>query len=77
MTLDDTEALCRSKTYDPDIWFAETEAGIAYAKSICRDCPLQTVCAQDAVRHDERWGVWGGLSPTDRGWKSGRTLAAA
>ena len=58
-------ALCsNTKKYDPDLWFEHhTEQ---YAKEICKTCPLLLTCAQYGIENDEQFGVWGGLSPTDR-----------
>jgi hypothetical protein len=35
------------------------------AIKICHSCVHQTDCAEWGIRK-ERWGVWGGLTPTDR-----------
>lgn len=45
---------------DPEIWFAETPAGLEYAKTLCADCPLRTACLEGALERREPWGVWGG-----------------
>lgn len=45
---------------DPDTWFADTPAGVEYAKSLCHDCPVRTLCLEGAVERREPWGVWGG-----------------
>ncbi|MGO1166491.1 MAG: WhiB family transcriptional regulator [Janibacter sp.] len=45
---------------DPEIWFAETPAGLEYAKSMCRECPLRQMCLSGALERGEPWGVWGG-----------------
>lgn len=44
----------------PELWFAETPEGLEYAKSLCADCPLWTMCLQGALERREPWGVWGG-----------------
>lgn len=36
------------------------------AKQVCADCPVITQC-RDAGR-SERYGVWGGLTPAERGY---------
>lgn len=33
---------------------------------ICRDCPVKQLCLEDAVAHDESFGIWGGLDYTER-----------
>lgn len=38
------------------------------AKAICDNiCPVRTECLQWAYEHDERDGIWGGLTPAERG----------
>lgn len=36
------------------------------AKAICADCPVTMQCLTWALEHDERYGVWGGLSESER-----------
>jgi WhiB family transcriptional regulator, redox-sensing transcriptional regulator len=36
------------------------------AKMICRVCPVIAECRAHALRADEPYGVWGGLSATER-----------
>ena len=49
---------CRS--FDPDLFFAETPADVEYAKTICADCPVRAACLAGALERREPWGVWGG-----------------
>ncbi|RKN47111.1 WhiB family transcriptional regulator [Streptomyces hoynatensis] len=49
---------CRS--YDPEVFFAETPEDVEYAKSLCRACPLREACLAGAKERREPWGVWGG-----------------
>jgi WhiB family redox-sensing transcriptional regulator len=60
------EAVCA--TVDPDLWHPEKgDAGAAaIAKRLCMDCPVRDQCLQDALDHDERYGVWGGLTARER-----------
>jgi WhiB family redox-sensing transcriptional regulator len=44
----------------------ERDAREARAKAICARCPVIGPCAAYAVQHDERYGVWGGLSERER-----------
>ena len=53
-----TELPCR--TFDPDLWFAETPAELELAKSLCLECPLRVECLAGALERGEPWGVWGG-----------------
>ncbi|MFF4404234.1 WhiB family transcriptional regulator [Streptomyces sp. NPDC002536] len=49
---------CRS--YDPEVFFAESPADVEYAKSLCQTCPLREACLAGAQDRREPWGVWGG-----------------
>ena len=39
---------------------------IEEAKRICADCPVRIECLNYALRRDERYGVWGGMSERER-----------
>lgn len=54
----DDELPCR--VVDPEVFFAERPADVEYAKSLCRDCPVQESCLAGALERHEPWGVWGG-----------------
>lgn len=36
------------------------------ADTWCRTCPVRRECLLDALSRDERWGIWGGLTPLQR-----------
>ncbi len=36
------------------------------AKAVCETCPVKVPCAAHALRVKEPYGVWGGMSETDR-----------
>jgi WhiB family redox-sensing transcriptional regulator len=36
------------------------------AKAVCATCPVMNACAEHALRVKEPYGVWGGMSETDR-----------
>lgn len=42
------------------------ELKISQAKLICSSCPVAGECLKYALVHDEKGGVWGGMSRTDR-----------
>lgn len=59
------------KSTVPDAWFTEcvTVHGrevAEYALGFCRRCPVQAECLATALAMDERWGIWGGLTNTQR-----------
>ena len=49
---------CRS--FDPELFFAESPEDVEYAKSLCADCPVRIACLSGALERREPWGVWGG-----------------
>jgi hypothetical protein len=54
---------------DGELWFPEA-GGESYelrqAKKICSECPVQLLCAKYALAADEAYGIWGGLTPSQR-----------
>ncbi|MTD58756.1 transcription factor WhiB [Amycolatopsis sp. RM579] len=55
---------------DPDSFYPEQGPGItldvAAAKRVCLRCPVRPNCLAYAIAHDERHGIWGGLTPQER-----------
>jgi WhiB family redox-sensing transcriptional regulator len=53
---------------DPDLFYPDRgdSWGSRAAKRICTACPVREDCLQFAVAHHEHFGVWGGLTPTER-----------
>ena len=45
---------------------AERLARERIAKAICHACPVRVECLEHAVVHDERYGIWGGLTDAER-----------
>lgn len=58
------KAIC-SQT-DPEAFFVEKGGTTKPAKKICLGCPVRQECLDYALKHDERWGVWGGYSERER-----------
>ena len=48
------------RTFDAELWFAESPADVELAKALCLDCPVRLSCLQGALERQEPWGVWGG-----------------
>lgn len=48
----------------PEAWW--TKGLEETAVGVCRACPVRAECLQYALAADERFGVWGGLSETER-----------
>src|ERR1700704_4820116 len=57
-------ALC-SQT-DPEAFFPEKGGSTREAKQICSSCEVRSECLEYALLHDERFGIWGGLSERER-----------
>jgi WhiB family transcriptional regulator, redox-sensing transcriptional regulator len=57
-------ALC-SQT-DPEAFFPEKGGSTREAKRICTRCEVRAECLEYALGHDERFGIWGGLSERER-----------
>jgi len=57
-------ALCQQT--DPEAFFPEKGRSPREAKRICARCEVTTECLAYALGHDERFGVWGGLSAGER-----------
>ena len=36
------------------------------AKRVCRSCDVRAECLEYALEHDERFGIWGGMSERER-----------
>lgn len=51
---------------DPDAFFPERGGCARPAKQICGRCEVRADCLEHALAHDERFGVWGGLSERER-----------
>ncbi|MFF9813298.1 WhiB family transcriptional regulator [Streptomyces sp. NPDC014006] len=58
------EALCAQT--GGDFFFPEPGSSVREAKQICALCPIRSACLDHALEHDERFGVWGGLSEKER-----------
>lgn len=42
------------------------------AIAVCNACPVIEQCLKAALDRDERWGIWGGKTPTQRAEMAGR-----
>jgi WhiB family redox-sensing transcriptional regulator len=45
---------------DPELFFDDSPARVAVAKSLCGTCPMQAACLEGALSRAEPCGVWGG-----------------
>lgn len=58
------DALCAQT--DPEAFFPEKGGSTRDAKKICDSCDVRAQCLEFALEHDERFGIWGGLSERER-----------
>ena len=58
------DALCAQT--DPEAFFPEKGGSTRDAKRICAQCTVRAECLEYALRNDERFGIWGGLSERER-----------
>jgi WhiB family transcriptional regulator, redox-sensing transcriptional regulator len=54
------EELLPCRINNPELWFAESPSDVEFAKELCLDCPVRTMCLDGALERREPWGVWGG-----------------
>jgi WhiB family redox-sensing transcriptional regulator len=57
-------ALCAQT--DPEAFFPEKGGSTREAKRVCLSCEVRAECLEYALAHDERFGIWGGLSERER-----------
>jgi len=57
-------ALCAQT--DPEAFFPEKGGSTREAKRVCLSCYVRAECLEYALAHDERFGIWGGLSERER-----------
>src|SRR3972149_511381 len=51
---------------DPDLFFPERGASTKEAKGVCGGCEVRLDCLEYALRHGEKFGIWGGMSERER-----------
>ncbi|MEV6794497.1 WhiB family transcriptional regulator [Streptomyces sp. NPDC051320] len=57
-------ALCAQT--GPEFFFPDPGSSTREAKRLCGVCEERVTCLEYALDHDERFGVWGGLSEKER-----------
>ncbi len=57
-------ALCAQT--DPEAFFPDKGGSTREAKRVCLSCEVRGECLEYALAHDERFGIWGGLSERER-----------
>ncbi|GAA2231472.1 WhiB family transcriptional regulator [Streptomyces amakusaensis] len=57
-------ALCAQT--GPEFFFPAPGSSTQEAKLLCGACEGRVECLEYALRHDEKFGVWGGMSERER-----------
>lgn len=57
-------ALCAQT--DPEAFFPCKGGSVREAKRICQGCEVRSECLEYAIAHDERFGIWGGMTERER-----------
>lgn len=58
------EARCAQT--DPEAFFPDRGRSAQDAKQVCECCAVRQKCLDWAIEHNERFGVWGGMSQQER-----------
>lgn len=51
---------------DPDLFFPQRGESTKEAEAVCAACLVRDECLAYALRHNEKFGVWGGKSDRER-----------
>lgn len=51
---------------EPGPFFSTDEHTQLQALEVCRGCPVREECLEHALRHGERFGIWGGMRERER-----------
>jgi hypothetical protein len=79
----DWRTYAECSTGDPDDMFPGDAVGIDYAQSICALCTVRLTCLEEALADEggkvksHRFGVLGGLTPSQRYYEYNRRRKAA
>ena len=60
------QALALCAQTDPEAFFPAKGGSTREAKRVCRSCEVRAECLQYALDHDERFGIFGGMSERER-----------
>jgi WhiB family redox-sensing transcriptional regulator len=66
-------ALCAQT--DPEIFFPNQGESPSAAKAVCARCPVRSPCLEEALATARAWGVWGGMTPSERRAEAARRKA--
>ncbi len=73
---DYAKANCRGVA--ASLMFPDRGEDIDDAKAVCQGCAIRDACLEEALAHNEQWGLWGGKSVNERkAIRKARRAAAA
>jgi WhiB family redox-sensing transcriptional regulator len=52
--------------YDAESAVGEPNEHTFRAKAMCRSCPIVNECLYEAMANDERFGIWGSMTTSER-----------
>ncbi len=58
--------LSACRDIDSDLFFSETRSAVRNAKRVCAGCAVVEDCLDYALEINIRFGVWGGMSTSER-----------
>ena len=62
-----TGARCANdKDIDPEWFYAADPESVSIAKRTCGSCAVRVFCLENAITHGENYGVWGGMTESER-----------
>lgn len=59
-----SKSLCAQT--DPELFFVDRVSDIRMAQKLCDLCSVKAKCFEEAIKFDQRFGVWGGASEKER-----------
>lgn len=74
LLLEQSERIYESPTDEFVENYANRGVTAKRAKELCAGCHVIEECLAYAMANDEKWGVWGGTSPRERGWYRGKRI---
>jgi WhiB family redox-sensing transcriptional regulator len=66
MHLDDWRHSASCKGQDPELWHTGDPKKQKALQAICDECDVKAPCLEFAFNEGIRYGVWGGLTPSQR-----------
>ncbi|MBK5308318.1 MAG: WhiB family transcriptional regulator [Frankiaceae bacterium] len=63
------QALCVTRPINPDAFHPgkrTRRSEVAAALALCAQCPVRGQCLQNALDHEDPWGIWGGTTEEQR-----------